>query len=390
MSSELMKRVIQENQNWINETWNKIEKKLSVVSVRSREKLPYTTIEGTHDDKKEKNISWWTNGFWGGMMWLMYEATGNEEFRKTAERSEDLLDGALFQYKKLHHDVGFMWHLTSGANYRLTGNEKSGARNFFAATSLFSRYNISGDFIRAWNKGTWGASTDGYSIIDCLMNLPLLYWASEEVEDERFKKIAMRHMDMAMRDHIREDGSVNHIVNHEVDKVGVVNVLAGQGYSETSCWSRGLAWAVYGSVISYIHTGRESYLEAAKKTANYFIEHCKKTDYLPVIDFAAPDTPVYYDSTAGVCTACGLLEIAKYVSEEKSRYYTEEAIKILKACDKHFCNYEVSEDALVLMGSERYPHTDNAMKGVHIPIIYGDFFFVEAMCKLRGREFLIW
>ena len=385
-----MKNVIAQHQNWIDTTWEKVDKKLERVAVKSRNKLPYTTVNGEHDDKKEKSVTWWTNGFWGGMMWLMYEVTGNEEYKKTAERSEELLDDALRQYKKIHHDVGFMWHLTSGANYRLTGNEASAVRNFFAATSLFSRYNITGDYIRAWNGAWEGGDNEGYSIIDCLMNLPLLYWASEEIGDARFKKIAMRHMEMAMRDHIRPDGSVNHIVNHEVDKVGVQNVLGGQGYSETSCWSRGLAWAVYGSVISYIHAGKEEYLEAAKRTADYFIEHCKKTSYLPVIDFTAPETPVYYDSTAGVCAACGMLEIAKYVSEEEAKYYTEEAIKILKACDEHFCNYEENEDALVLMGSERYPHTDNDMKGVHIPIIYGDFFFVEALCKLKGREFLIW
>ena len=381
-----MKNVIAQHQNWIDTTWEKVDKKLSKTAVKSREKIPYTTVNGEHDNRVGKRITWWTNGFWGGMMWLMYEATGNEEYRKTAERSEELLDDALRQYKALHHDVGFMWHLTSGANYRLTGNEASAVRNFFAATSLFSRYNIDGDFIRAWN----GEAQAGYSIIDCLMNIPLLYWATDEIGDDRFKKIAMRHMEMAMRDHIRPDGSVNHIVNHEVDKVGVRNVLGGQGYDETSCWSRGLAWAVYGSVISYIHAGKEEYLEAAKKTADYFIEHCKKTNYLPVIDFTAPEEPVYYDSTAGVCAACGMLEIAKYVSEEEGRRYTEEAINILKACDEHFCNYEENEDALVLMGSERYPHTEKDMKGVHIPIIYGDFFFVEALCKLKGRDFFIW
>ena len=385
-----MKNVIAQHQNWIDTTWEKVDKKLSQTAVKSREKIPYTTVNGEHDNRVGKGITWWTNGFWGGMMWLMYEATGNEEYRKTAERSEELLDDALRQYKALHHDVGFMWHLTSGANYRLTGNEASAVRNFFAATSLFSRYNIDGDFIRAWNNSWGGADTAGYSIIDCLMNIPLLYWASEEIGDDRFKKIAMRHMEMAMRDHIRPDGSVNHIVNHEVDKVGVRNVLGGQGYDETSCWSRGLAWAVYGSVLSYIHAGKEEYLEAAKRTADYFIEHCKKTNYLPVVDFTAPETPVYYDSTAGVCTACGLLEIAKYVSEEEAKYYTEEAINILKACDEHFCNYEEDEDALVLMGTERYPHTDAGRRGLHIPIIYGDFFFVEALCKLKGREFLIW
>jgi len=384
-----MNKIICQNKEWIDETWEKIDKKLSKTAVKSRNKLPSTTINGVHDDKKETDITWWTNGFWGGMMWLMYKATGNEEYKKTAVRSEELLDGALKRYKALHHDVGFMWHLTSGANYRITGNEASCTRNLYAASVLFSRYNIDGNFIRAWNDCN-NIKCGGYSIIDSIMNISLLYWASEEIGDERFKKIAMRHMDMVVRDHIRPDGSVNHIVVHELDKVGVKGVLAGQGYSETSCWSRGLAWAVYGSVISYVHAGKPEYLEAAKKTADYFIEHCSTTNYLPVIDFCAPETPVYYDSTSGVCAACGMLEIAKYVSKEESRKYIEGAINILKACDEHFCNYEETEDALVLMGSEQYPSEKSGKEGVHKPLIYGDFFFVEALFKLKGNDFLIW
>jgi len=385
-----MNVIIEQNKAWIDATWEKIDKKLARIAVKSRNKLPYTTVNGEHDDRSDKYR--WTNGFWGGMMWLMYKETGNEEYRKTAERSEELLDKSLKNFKPLHHDVGFVWHLTSGASYRLTGNTASLNRNLFAAASLSSRYNVDGDYIRAWNK--WGNSSEdinkGYSIIDCLMNLALLYWASEEIGDDRFKKIAMRHMDMALRDHIRPDGSINHIVDHETDKVGIKRVLGGQGYNESSCWSRGLAWAVYGSIISYIHAGKEEYLDAAKKTADCFIRGCKKTKYLPLVDFRAPEEPVYYDSTAGVCAACGMLEIAKYVSEEEAKRYTQEAINILKACDEHFCNYEEDEDALVLMGTERYPLNESAMAGVHIPIIYGDFFFVEAMLKLKGNDFFIW
>ena len=381
-----MNSIIEQNKEWIDATWAKVDKKLSRVAVKDRDKIPYTTVNGVHDDRTGKDINGWTNGFWGGMMWLMYKGTGNEEYRKTAERSEELMDEALKNYKALHHDVGFMWHLLSGANYKLTGNEASCTRNLYAATVLASRYDCEGDYIMAWN---WGC--EGYSIIDCLMNLSLLYWASEEIGDERFKKLAMRHMNMTMRDHIRPDGSVNHIVDHYRDKPGVKQILAGQGYSNTSCWSRGLAWAVYGSVISYIHAGKPEYLEAAKRTADYFIDHCKDTGYLPLLDFCAPAEPVYYDSTAGVCAACGMLEIAKYVSEEESKKYTEAAINILKACDEHFCNYEENEDALVLMGSERYPNSpEQEAQVVHKPIIYGDFFFVEALLKLRGDDFFIW
>lgn len=381
-----MNLVIEQNKEWIDNTWDKLEKKLTKTAVKSRNKLPYTSINGMHDNKTETDPNWWTNGFWGGMMWLMYLATGNPEFKKTAEQSEVLLDEALKKFKKMNHDVGFMWHLVSGANYRITGNEASCIRNLYAAAFLSSRYNVDGDFIHAWN----GIERMGYSIIDCLMNLSILYWASDETGDPSFRKIAMRHMDMALRDHIRPDGSINHIVNHELDKVGVKNIPLGQGYSETSCWSRGLAWAVYGSVISYIHTDKKEYLSAAKKTADYFIEHCRKTDYLPLIDFMAPETPVYYDSTAGVCAACGMLEIAKCVSEEEGLRYTQEAINILKACDEKCCNYEEDEDAIVFMGSERYPLKGINRKGVHIPIIYGDFFFLEAIFKLKGNDFLLW
>ena len=99
---------------------------------------------------------------------------------------------------------------------------------------------------------------------------------------------------------------------------------------------------------------------------------------------------MYYDSTAGLCTACGLLELAKYVSPTEAKMYTEAAIELLKATDANFCDYSENEDALVLMGTERYPTLEEYRRGVHIPIIYGDFFFVEALCKLRGMDFLIW
>lgn len=384
-----MKKIIEQNKEWLDAVWEKMDRKMQTVAVRSREKLPVIAVNGVHDDRK--GSTYWATGFWGGMMWLLYEATGNEVYRTTAERAEELLDPALKQVKVLHHDVGFMWHLNSGANYRLTGNESSLARNYLAAAMLFSRYNIDGGYIRAWNIG-WNECPDcsGVTIIDTLMNLPLLYWASDEIGDQRFRKVAMRHMDMALKDHIREDGGTNHTVEHELNGPGVIKVHAGQGYSTTSCWSRGLAWAVYGSIISYIHTDKKEYLDAARKTADRFIKEVKKTNYMPVVDFEAPETPVYYDSTAGVCAACGMLEIAKCVSEEEAEYYTQEAINILKACDEHWCNYEEDVDCLVTMGSGSYPKTEAYARMLHLPIIWGDFFFVEALCKLKGREFFIW
>lgn len=373
-----------ENKTWLEEVWKKTENKMKKVAVRSRNKIPYTANNGVHDNMAESCIDWWTNGFWSGLMWLMYNETHDDDFRETAVNGEKLLDKAFEKYELLHHDVGFMWHLSAGANYRLTGDLKARNKNLFAASILASRYNINASYIRAWN----GTGIEGWSIIDCMMNIPLLYWASKELNDDNLKNIAMAHADMALRDHIRDDGSVNHIVEHDVTNGNVVKVYGGQGYSENSCWSRGSAWAVYGTILSYIHTKKQEYLDAAIKTADYFIENSKKTQYKVLVDFCQPSEPVYYDSTAGVCAACGLLEIAKYVPEEQAKAYTEAAINLLKATDENFCDYDENTDALVLYGTERYPHEN--MNGVHIPIIYGDFFYVEALLKLKGNDFLIW
>ncbi len=374
---------IAKNQAWIDDIVTKLDKKFSRVAVESRDKLPYTTdANGKHDTCLDpatgKNVTWWTNGFWGGLMWLMYEKTGNEDYRKTAERSEELLDGYLMNFASLDHDSGFMEHILAGANYRLTGNEKSKNRNLYAAAALASRYNLTANFIRAWN---WKAEL---SIIDTMMNLPQLYWASSIIGDTRFKKIAMAHADMAMKEHIRPDGSVVHICSHDTNDGHVVETLQGQGYAVGSTWSRGAAWALYGFALSYLHTNKEDYLDASKKVAHYFISGCASNGWLPPVDFRAPEEPVCYDSTAGAIAACGLIELAKALPEVEQPMYLKAAISILKAMEKEFCNWEETTDYILGMGTEAYG------RKVHIPIIYGDYFFTEAILKLAGSQFNPW
>ena len=385
-----MSVIMEANAQWVNDTWEKVDRKLRKVCIRSRDKLPYTSVNGVHVNKKDPISYWWTNGFWCGMMWLMYLGTNNEEYKTTALRSEELLDKTLENFKKLHHDVGFIWKLSGVANYRITGNKASFNKSMYAASTLFSRYNIDGGYIRAWNGGNEEGGNRARTIIDTMMNLPLLYWASEEIGDDRFAKVAKKHADMALRDHIRPDGSVNHIVGHDEKTGQMLLSYAGQGYSETSSWSRGVSWAIYGMALSYIHTKEKRYLDGAILVADHFIKESKKTGYLPLVDFYAPQEPVYYDSTAGMCAACGLIEIAKILGGDRGEYYLGEALKLLKAADEHFCNYSDDEDALVLMGTEKYPQNEQELTGVHIPIIYGDFFFVEALSKLKGNDFLIW
>ena len=212
--------------------------KLKVVSQRSKDKIPYTAVDGVHDDQLKTRPSWWTNGFWPGLMWVMYCGTKDDTYKEVAQNGRSSSTRRLKTFNGLHHDVGFMWHISSGMDYRLFGGEKSRTRTLYAANMLAARYNIGGGFLRAWNEDKYG-----WTIIDTMMNIPLLYWATKETGDPRYRFMAEAHADMAMRDHVRPDGSVNHIVVHDHFTGEVLETLAGQGYEVGSSWSRGVSWA---------------------------------------------------------------------------------------------------------------------------------------------------
>lgn len=315
-------------------------------------------------------------------MLLMYSATSKQQYLDTSRHAMDMLDEALYNYEVLDHDAGFIWNISSGADYRLTGDKKQRNRFMLAANSLMSRYNKNGGFIRAWNREGF----EGYAIIDCMMNLPLLYRASETVGDDRYKMIAISHANTTMQYHIRPDGSCNHINEYDPINGGFVRSHTGQGYDgyDKSSWSRGQAWGLYGFVLSYIFTKNEEYLDVAKRIAHYFISNLAASDWLPLSDFRAPKEPVIYDSTAGACAAAGLIELAKNVNDLEQGIYIKAALNILKAMEKSFCNWEENEDSILQMGTEEYNI------GKSRPIIYGDFFFTEAIYKLKGFEFISW
>lgn len=364
-------------EKWVDDVWSKIEKKMAVTSKTTGDKIfAYTTKEGKFINEHDEY--WWTNGFWPGIMWLMYTGTKDEHYKKVAESLEEKLDEPLFGFDGLHHDVGFMWLISSVANYRLTGNEKSKKRGFIAASVLASRYNPVGQFIRAWN-----GDNIGWAIIDCMMNIPLLYWASVETKDPRFKQIAVNHANTAARTFIRPDGSVNHINSFDPDTGEFVETFGGQGYEAGSSWTRGQSWAIYGFALSYIHTKNQEYLDVAKRVAHYFIA-ALGDDFVPNCDFRSPSEPVYKDTTAGVVAACGLIEIARNVPKYEKDMYLNAAIKILKATEERYCDWSEKEEAIVLMGTEAYG------RGVNMPIIYGDYYFIEAILKLKEMDVLFW
>lgn len=376
---------------WVNHVVDKITAKMDWVSVKSKNKIPYTTIDGEHDDRSVHNpthsaddgICWWTNGFWGGMMWQLFNATGEPKYKQIAEISEVKLDSCFLEFDGLHHDVGFMWLPTSVANYKLTGNPDSRKRSLHAANLLAGRYNPAGEFIRAWND-IEGEDTRGWAIIDCMLNIPLLYWASNETGDPRFKHIAMKHADTTMNTFVRPDGSVNHIVEFDPAMGGVINTYGGQGYEDGSSWTRGQSWALYGFMMSYNWTQKEEYLNTAKRVAHYFIANIPEHGIIP-IDFRQPKGPVLEDSTAAAIAACGLIEIAKVVGTHEKQLYLNASLKLLQALDQLRTDWSPGCDCILQNGSAAY-HA----KSHHQSIIYGDYFFIEAIFKLKGTDLYIW
>ncbi len=224
----------------------------------------------------------------------MYHATGKEIYRRKAENVEKRLDRSMEEYEGLYHDVGFMWMHTAVADYRLTGSHESYIRGQHAANLLAGRFNVLGNFIRAWND-----DKAGWMIIDCLMNLSLLYWLPRNQRIRVLKRSPENTQTQQWRRYCARTVSCNHIAILDPLTGELLEAPAGQGYGEGSSWSRGQSWAVYGFAISYAHTKEQKYLDAAKQTAHYFIANVSLTDYLPLCDFRAPKEPLYYDSTSG-------------------------------------------------------------------------------------------
>ena len=392
------KYILEENKAWIEETYAALERKLVVTTERSRYATPHLVDKnGMYYEKDPNDPVWWCKGFFGGIAAMMYAYTGKEEYLLTAKETEKTLREALYRHPdKVHHDVGFMYHIVSGAIHRLTGADESRALNILAAQTLASRFVLGGNFIRAWNNPNYGMPSTNFTIIDCMLNLPLLYWASDELGDDRFTRMAMAHADNTIENHIRPDGSVVHIVVHDRETGECVKTIDGQGAFDGSSWSRGQSWALYGFVISYLATKEERYLDAAKRVANYFIAACAD-DWIPRADFRVADneplrvSEVVYDTSAGTCAACGLIDLARILPDGEGGMYMNAAIKMMRAMSDSYLDLDPERDGFLYGTSARYPRDDNMEAAdANTSIIYGEFYYVEALLKLMGADFNPW
>ncbi|WNS44139.1 glycoside hydrolase family 88 protein [Paenibacillus sp. MMS20-IR301] len=369
---------------WVNEAWDKALEKTRVNSLRIGAEFPHASQGGKY---VLEGASWWTAGFWPGMLWQLYAGSGDESLKAIAEQCEERLDEVLDGYLKLDHDLGFMWILTSVANYKLTGSEQSRVRALKAANYLAARFNLKGRYIRAWNPWREGEDNSGVAIIDCSMNMSLLFWASEVTGDPRYRHIAEAHMDTVLEHFIRPDGSVYHIVNFDPASGEVAGKLGGQGYAPESAWSRGTAWALYGLSLAYHHTGKQSYLDGAKQVAHFFLTRLPE-DQVPAWDFRAPsEIRELRDTSAGSCAASGLLLLAGQVEPSEADVYRNGALRITESLYRNYGTWDnADEEGLLLHGTSNYPEDRN----IDVPLIYGDFFYVETLARIKEAGPYYW
>ncbi|CAG7645564.1 glycoside hydrolase family 88 protein [Paenibacillus allorhizosphaerae] len=355
--------------------WEALQGKVDRMIGQLGNKSPHVAkADGIYDDMR---LDWWTAGFWPGILWIMHEMTGKDHYKEAAWGWDEKFEQKTIQDNNFHHDVGFQFLPTSVIKYKLTGDKDGKRRGLAAANFLAGRFNIAGSFLRAWNQ-----EKIGWSIVDSSMNLSILFWAAQEINDPRFELIARAHADTVVDKFIREDGSVNHILSFNPRTGELIESLGGQGAGPHSSWSRGAAWALHGMANTYRYTGDTRYLRAAQRVAHYFLS-CLPEDYVAHWDFRAAD-PLDgepRDTSAASCAASGLLELADALPGIEGAMYRRAAERMLLALTKHYGTWDnPAHEGILIGGTGNKPAGQN----VDVSLIYGDYYYVEALAKLLG------
>lgn len=335
---------------------------------------------------KEENIDW-TASFWPGMLYISSEYLQDGSLDEIIENQMKSFERRLENNVELNtHDIGFLYTLTAGAEYRLKRSNRSKQMIKDAADKLMIRYHEKAGIIQAWGDLN-NPDERGRMIIDCNMNLPLLYLASQITGDDKYFNAAYSHVKQASKYIVRDNYSTYHTFYMDVETGEPKFGKTAQGYSDNSCWARGQAWGIYGFTLSYRYTGDESLLQVASHLANYFLDHLPE-DKICYWDLDFTSGPEERDSSAAAIAACGLLALSKELPEtnEKKRYYAEEAIEIVRSLGKNYTTKNESSNGILMHAV--YAKPDG--KGIDECNIWGDYFYMEALISLYKSWFPYW
>jgi unsaturated chondroitin disaccharide hydrolase len=343
-----------------------------------------TTVGGIYHARRRpgttdgSNIGW-TTSFWPGMLWLAYQETGEERYRDAAARFVPSYVHRLDERVDLDtHDLGFLYTLGCVVAWRLTGDLDARDAALRAADQLMTRFLEPVGIIQAWGD-LRKPEQRGRTIIDSLMNTPLLYWASAETGDLRYALAAGRHA-RQLRDHmLRDEGSTFHTFFWDPESGEPIRGATEQGHADDSCWARGQAWAIYGFAINYRLSGDATLLDASRRCADYFLCHLP-ADRVPYWDLALADRAGEpRDSSAAAIAATGLLELAQMLDDVTADRYRREAIGILDALTAGYATGGATGGRALI---ERGVYDAPKNVGVNEGNLWGDYFYLESLVRI--------
>ncbi len=346
------------------------------------EALPDSVMPRTTD--KDGNlltsgVKWWCSGFYPGTMWYLYEYSGDEALRSIATDRTMLIEPE--KNNKGTHDLGFELYCSFGNAYRITEEPKYKDILETGARSLATRFNPVVGCIKSWDNDKWEFPV----IIDNMMNLEYLYWAAKATGDEDFYNICVRHSNTTMANHFRPDYSSWHLVNYDTLTGRVLGKQTVQGYSDSSAWSRGQSWGLYGYTVGYRETHDTAYLSQAVHIAKFLLGNPNMPkDMVPYWDFNDPAIPnTYRDASAGAIMASALIELSAYAGTADSTLFVNSAITTLHTLGSDEYRAKSGENGHFIL-----KHSVGSLPGnseVDVPLTYADYYFVEALLRLKER-----
>lgn len=353
---------------------------LQTAIAESQNKIPRTVTADGEMHWAHQNFDW-TEGFFPGSQWFLYQATNNEIWKTRAEKSQALFEE--HKFRKTNHDLGFVFNNSFGHGYELTGNEDFKAVMIEAAKSLSTRFNPTVGCIQSWDVDRGWQAERGWKhpvIIDNMMNLELLFKVSEFTGDPKYKEIAIAHANTTLKNHFRADNSSYHVVDYDPETGDVRFRHTAQGTAHESAWARGQAWGLYGYALCYRYTKDPAYLDMAKKIASYIINQKNQKNGIPYWDYDAENIPNEpYDVSAACVTASALLELNTYTNDS----YKADVERILTslATDEFTAEIGTNHNFILKHSVGSIPHNAE----IDVPLNYADYYYLEALLRYKEQ-----
>lgn len=327
------------------------------------------------------NYKDWTSGFWPGILWYAFEYTHDSILKNKASEYSQAVEPLAFS-KAFHHDIGFQVNCSFGNGYRLTGDPEYKKILLAAADTLATLFNPKVGTILSWPndvKRLGGHNT----IIDNMMNLELLFWASKHGGSHRLYDIAVTHAMITMKNHFRPDYSSYHVLVYDTITGKPIRKITHQGYADSSMWARGQAWAIYGYTVAYRETRNPVFLSFVQKVADRYLKDLP-SDMIPYWDFNTPGIlSAPKDASAAAITASALLELSTFVkNKSKASAYKIKAEKMLISLSSPAYQSRNINNAFLLHSTGNKPGNGE----VDASIIYADYYYIEALMRLRNLK----